>query len=55
MKPKHKRFFSLLHKYKQFEISKFILELNTVFPKQVLFNVTEDLSPIGKEYLKKMY
>lgn len=52
MKPKHKRFFSLLHKYKQFEISKFILELNTVFPKQVLFNVTEDLSPIGKEYLK---
>lgn len=52
MKPKHKRFFSLLQKYKQFEITKFILGLDTVFPKQVLFNATENLSPLGKEYLK---
>ena len=52
MKPKHKRFFSLLYKYKKFCISEFLLGLDTVFPKQVLFNTTEDLSPIGKDYLK---
>jgi len=52
MKPKHKRFFSLLHKYKQIDISEFLLELHTVFPRHILFNTTEDLSAAGKEYLK---